>query len=76
MPVWHLLDAVLDAVAEGPTIDTECNPHSVVPAGPSVVLEDTQVSLQHLKKYKYIDRCSKEKVLAAIEASKEESERV
>ena len=44
--------------------------------GPSVIPEDIQVSLQHLKTYIYSERCSKDKVLAAFKAQEAEKERL
>ncbi len=36
--------------------------------------EEMQVKLQHLESYEYLDRCSREKVAAAVKADREEKE--
>ena len=62
MPVYHLLQSVV-------TFDSESNNATTVAAiGPSVIPEDYQVLLQHLKNYIYSERCSKDKVIAAYTA--------
>ena len=72
MPVYHLLEVE----AEGPSIETEFNLPTDVSEGPSVISEDTQVSLQHLGKYNYAERITKDKVLALVKAIEKERERV
>ena len=72
MPVYHLFGVG----AEGPSIETESNLPTVVSEGPSVISEDTQVSLQHLGKYNYAERITKEKVFAFVKTNQKERERV
>ena len=72
VPVYHLLEVE----AEGPSIETESNLPTVLSEGPSVISEDTQVSLQHLGKYNYAERITKDKVLALVKAIEKERERV
>ena len=64
MPVYHLLDAICNY--------TVSNPGAVVALGPSAIPEENQVLLQHLKKYNYVERCNKEKVISAYKRQKEE----
>ena len=64
--MYHLLDAICNY--------TVSNPRTVVALGPSAVPEENQVLLQHLKKYNYVERCNKEKVITAFKRQKEEEE--
>ena len=72
-PVYHLLEATIgEALIDSPDSDLA----AIVPAGPSIIPEETQVSLQHLVNYNYVERCSKDKVLSCLRKQREEKKRL